>query len=139
MECKKTQYASEQLALDDVKRIGDKSSRSTIPVRAYKCNHCDFWHLTSKENRVEKYIRELLCELDSLKKENTTLRKTSDSGEKLKIKIDSRVAELMKANETLYKENKKLRSDNGDLICRNIQLKSQIEKMSTNQQNQSND
>jgi len=44
--CRKTIYHSEEEAEDMIKYISE--TRKTREVRAYKCNSCGFWHLTSK-------------------------------------------------------------------------------------------
>lgn len=50
--CTKYRYASEQEAkkhLKEIKAKGKLRTSHVLPVRAYKCNICPFYHLTSKE------------------------------------------------------------------------------------------
>lgn len=50
--CDKYQYASEEQAKKHLREIHNKGKNSeghVLPIRAYKCNECPFWHLTSKE------------------------------------------------------------------------------------------
>ena len=48
---KKVRFGSEKAAQYTIDKIKNKSKRSRIPTRAYKCN-CGAWHLTSKpDNR----------------------------------------------------------------------------------------
>jgi hypothetical protein len=60
--CVKTPYMSEQYANIEIKRIKAKSSRDTVPKRAYKCDDCGYWHLTSKNDykKPEKKPKELM-------------------------------------------------------------------------------
>jgi len=44
--CKKTIYQSREEAEDMIKYIHD--TRVTRDIKAYRCNICGFWHLTSK-------------------------------------------------------------------------------------------
>jgi len=44
--CKKPVYYSEQEAQDMIKYI--KETRVVREIRAYKCDVCGYWHLTSK-------------------------------------------------------------------------------------------
>jgi hypothetical protein len=46
----KIQYSSKKDALHDVKRI--KWAKSTV----YKCDFCDYWHLTTKSKKELKVI-----------------------------------------------------------------------------------
>ena len=49
--CTKYQYASEEEAkrhLRQIRHKGQQSNGHLLPVRAYKCDKCLFWHLTSK-------------------------------------------------------------------------------------------
>lgn len=48
--CTKYQYASQEEAekhLREIRAKGQNSSSHVLPVRAYHCNKCPFWHLTS--------------------------------------------------------------------------------------------
>ncbi len=50
--CDKYQYRDEDQAkkhLREIRRKGPQSSRHILPVRAYPCPICNFWHLTSKK------------------------------------------------------------------------------------------
>ncbi|NLJ44615.1 MAG: hypothetical protein GX431_13220 [Bacteroidales bacterium] len=44
--CKKTIYHSKEEAEDMIRYINE--TRVTRDIKAYKCNICGFWHLTSK-------------------------------------------------------------------------------------------
>lgn len=48
--CTKYQYASQKEAekhLSQIVQKGQQASGHLLPVRAYHCNRCPFWHLTS--------------------------------------------------------------------------------------------
>jgi len=46
--CPKVHFHSYKLAQDKLKIIMRTSQRKKIPVRAYKCDKCGLWHLTSR-------------------------------------------------------------------------------------------
>ncbi|HKK42124.1 MAG TPA: hypothetical protein VJ963_06930 [Bacteroidales bacterium] len=46
LPCRKTIYHSREEAEDMIKYINE--TRVTKEIRAYKCEICGFWHLTSK-------------------------------------------------------------------------------------------
>ncbi len=46
LPCRKTIYHSREEAEDMIKYINE--TRITRSIRAYKCESCGFWHLTSK-------------------------------------------------------------------------------------------
>ena len=45
----KTSYR-EQLAKSEAEKM---SKKSISKIRAYKCEHCDYWHLTHKKNYIK--------------------------------------------------------------------------------------
>ena len=141
MECNKTQYASEEFALDHIKRIAKKSTRDKVPTRAYLCKICNLWHLTSsidwkesvrlKNLKITELINaltEVRAEVKVLKAEIETLKKETNKEDRVAVRADARVKEanqrVKKANELL----KKSRKDEMDLICKNIQLQKKIDQ-----------
>lgn len=46
--CLKQRFRSESAALLELSTIRRTSNRTHIPVRAYRCEWCGGWHLTSK-------------------------------------------------------------------------------------------
>lgn len=46
--CMKQRYRSETAAHAELSRIASHASHSYVPVRAYRCEWCDGWHLTSR-------------------------------------------------------------------------------------------
>lgn len=48
MQCRKAAFPTYKKAQDRLLYIMRNSSRWKKPVRAYKCRHCEKWHLTSK-------------------------------------------------------------------------------------------
>jgi hypothetical protein len=135
MECLKTQYTTEAFALGDIARIKKKSTRDNIPKRAYFCRLCNFWHLTSRadklEERLNAKIAELQEEVKTLKAELELFKKTSTE-EKALVKADVRVKELNDRNHTLQKRNKAITKDNQDLIAKNYQLQKKLDEYDNN-------
>jgi hypothetical protein len=141
MECKKTQYTTEQFALDDIERIRKKSTRDKVPTRAYFCKICNLWHLTSsvdwKESVRIKNLKitaliealdEQKEEIKKLKTEIEVLKKSTNKEDRITVRADARVKE---ANERAKKAKdvlKRLRKDQVDLMCKNIQLQNKIDK-----------
>ena len=123
-ECKKVQYASEEYALFDVRRIKKISERSKMPVRAYLC-FCGSWHLTSRADKKDEIISELQIknkELEKQIKELTNLGK-SNADERLALRTNKMIIELRKGMETCRQRNKILVKTNNDLITQLVQLK----------------
>lgn len=130
--CTKVQYTTEEFAIEDIKRIKLKSNRSRIPLRAYYCVRCNFWHLTSTKGPSDNQKLELaLQEIEELKETNKQLRAEinvikqapSSTGDKLAIRKDLRVMELTERNKKISEEIRKLRTDNSNLIASNLQLR----------------
>lgn len=46
--CEKHRYRSRETADAELARIAVHASHAYIPVRAYRCEWCDGWHLTSR-------------------------------------------------------------------------------------------
>lgn len=123
-ECKKVQYASEEYALYDVRRIKKISERSKMPVRAYIC-FCGSWHLTSRADKKDEIISELKIknnELEKQIKELSNLGK-SNADERLALRTNKTIIELRKGMETCTQRNKILVKNNSDLISQLIQFK----------------
>jgi len=54
-KCKKASFKDEEIAMKYIKKLQATSKRDRIPQRAYLCEKCNTWHLTSKPdyNKVE--------------------------------------------------------------------------------------
>lgn len=46
--CDKQRFRTERAALAELDRIHMHAAHAYVPVRAYLCNWCDGWHLTSR-------------------------------------------------------------------------------------------
>jgi hypothetical protein len=123
-ECKKVQYASEEYALFDVRRIKKISDRSKMPVRAYLC-FCGSWHLTSRADKKDEIISELKIKNNELEKQIKELGNLgkSNADEKLALRTNKTIIELRKGMETCTKRNKILVKNNNDLISQLVQFK----------------
>lgn len=107
MECNKTSFATLAFANWHIKKIKAKSKKDVIPTRAYKCGQCGAYHLTSKENFLEKN--------SGLEQENLILK--------------TRVKELEELNSLLSnKESNKLVEQNRNLKVKNKELETALTK-----------
>lgn len=148
MDCPKVKYASEQAAMEDIKRIQKKSVRGRVPVRAYRCE-CGAWHITSKQDQLYEKIMELLKEnkqlrldiadltekkkreIAELTEKNKQLLQHNDKEERKELKKEGALAALQKGLQTLRDENKNMRKKNNDLIVQIVQLRNLIEKINS--------
>jgi hypothetical protein len=124
--CTKVSFGSEAMANEDIKRIKNKSTRQVVPTRAYNCNKCGGWHLTSQPNWIV-HTKNLECKIEiletkvkSLEGLNSSLRigeigKFVKKNEQQKQTIDNRnvtIKKLQKTNvelmDNLIKANIKL-------------------------------
>jgi len=116
--CTKTQYMSETFANIEIKRIRSNSNRDKVPKRAYKCDDCGFWHLTSlstqKQVRKPKemmIIDNQKSEIDRLKEKNNKLfeqiqdLKTEISKRALIVKSQAKVINKQKEIIKKLREN----------------------------------
>ena len=74
IKCKKVSYSSQVFALEDLIRIVKKSDRDTVPIRAYKCDFCGKWHLTSHKDKLEDKIQKYLGIIRELRANNKELK-----------------------------------------------------------------
>lgn len=63
-KCNKVRFINETMAQLYIAKLKATSNREKIPKRAYLCEHCSAWHLTSsdenKDNWREKYIKQII-------------------------------------------------------------------------------
>lgn len=81
MKCKKVSFADEKFAQIYIDKLQKTSNRRLIPVRAYLCEKCLLWHLTSIESREnmqlvykERQINNLKAKVIHLQNENEILK-----------------------------------------------------------------
>jgi hypothetical protein len=65
--CKKVAFSDEKQALFYVDKLKKTSDRPVVPQRAYLCQKCNNWHLTSKQEN--KTYTAILAENELLKKQ----------------------------------------------------------------------
>lgn len=148
MDCstKKVQYTSERFAMMDIARIKKISSRDKVPVRAYFCDICNLWHLTSSGDRKEEAknkriltlegdIKKLKIEIEELKKTSNKKDTVKNKEDRIALKSDARIKEAMVRVNSQNGIIKKLRKDSEELICKNIQLQNKLEKYETGKSN----
>lgn len=85
MECSKVFFADEKFALQYIDRLKKTSHRERKPIRAYLCEKCLCWHLTSIESKENKEVFYLGRQINNLKKKNLHLQ---DENEILKLKLE---------------------------------------------------
>ncbi len=124
--CTKVSFSTEAYAKEHIEKLKGKSKRKVVPSRAYKCNKCSAWHLTSQPNWVE-HTKNLEGQIDGLKSQvkdlqdlNSNLRggdigKFVKLNEQQKVTISTRnktIKDLQKTNaelmQNLIKANLKL-------------------------------
>lgn len=106
--CKKVSFADEKQALFYIDKLGKTSSRTTVPQRAYLCQKCLNWHLTSKQEN--KTYFSLLTENETLKKELAE-----------KERIISELTDKTKSNQVLNLE-KLVKEKNDKLVEQNSKI-----------------
>jgi hypothetical protein len=137
--CEKVRYTSERFALMDIKRIKKISTRDKIPVRAYFCDLCGFWHLTSAKSKndevKDKKILELELTITTLKDEVRALKialneqkNQNNKEDRLLLKKDQVVTDMIRSVDSLNKQIKKIRLESNDLITKNLQLERKLEQ-----------
>ena len=76
MPCSKTHFADEKTALEYVDRLQKTSKRAVVPHRAYLCEKCLNWHITSLPLKKEKSIKDALKKLEeTLKGKNSRIKR----------------------------------------------------------------
>lgn len=81
--CSKTYFADEKTAMEYVVRLQATSKRKVVPNRAYLCEKCLNWHITSlSENKLNNLM-------DQWHKQKLTLEQKNKQLEKKDRKIDS--------------------------------------------------
>lgn len=66
-ECSKVYFADEKNALLYIEKLHKTSVRDKKPVRAYLCEKCLCWHLTSIESKENRQIVYLNRQINNLK------------------------------------------------------------------------
>jgi hypothetical protein len=72
--CLKTTFRDEKEALFYIDKLRKTSKRSVLPIRAYLCEKCLLWHLTSKDDKTKIKIERLEKENNNLKNKIKNLR-----------------------------------------------------------------
>lgn len=149
IDCTKVKYNSEYAAEVDIKRIQKKSIRGRLPIRAYKCEHGEHWHITSKDDSLHDRIIELLKENKLLRDGNDeklvqkckeigvllaevkALKIRNNKEVNLQVRTDEQIIALKKGIVNQKEEIKKLRNDKNNLFVTIVQLRNIIEKMNS--------
>jgi len=59
MNCHKSAFLNEKIALEYIKKLKETSHRDRRPHRAYLCPDCMAWHLTSSTTQEERHVEKL--------------------------------------------------------------------------------
>lgn len=117
----------------DITRIAKKSTRPSVPKRAYLCPHCGGWHVTSQTHKLDIKIAELNkvienkdAEIDTLKKQLKLAVQKQSLKENVIVKTDQRIIELNKRIKSQSDQLKKLRLENSDTISKLITLQNKF-------------
>lgn len=108
--CRKVSFADEKSANDYLQRLSKTSIREVVPQRAYLCEKCNAWHLTSKKYFFDAKIEELKTEyqkvIDSLESQ---LKIAKDKIEGQKININHQANKITKQREKLIELQNQLK------------------------------
>ena len=113
IKCKKIAYSTEEFALYDLLKIKATVSKNKKPIRAYKCNICNNWHLTSslfktpKSTKTKSENRILKIEELTLALINTKLKckhKQTKILERHKIKVKELETKIESLTKTIKQE-----------------------------------
>lgn len=82
MNCTKTKFADEASEEFYISKLKRTSVRDRVPLRAYLCQYCCCWHLTSKVDthqpikvlEIEKENDRLKLEIDTMNKKMARMR-----------------------------------------------------------------
>lgn len=119
--CKKTSFSSEKSAMEYVDILQKTSQRKVVPHRAYLCEKCISWHLTSLKTREESVNGITINEYsDLLKKiknlENSLANKNAELANK-NAEINSKKNQIENQDNIIRKKNAKI-DDLNDIIVR---------------------
>lgn len=83
--CNKVRFIDEKFALKYIDKLNKTSCRERKPVRAYLCEKCLCWHLTSIESKENREIVYLGRQINNLKAKILHLQ--NENGH-LKLKLE---------------------------------------------------
>lgn len=124
--CKKVSYGTEAFALADIRTIQKDSDRATVPIRAYHCNICNGWHLTSKPRHLDVLVKEQADEIQKLKSENGNLTKKANDVFLEKHVLQKKYDSLKEKNEHKAKLIAEKATEIGELKKRVFELELEL-------------
>jgi predicted RNase H-like nuclease (RuvC/YqgF family) len=108
VECIKASFKDEETAMKYIKKLQATSKRDRIPQRAYLCEKCSTWHLTSKPdyNKVETIskIEKIEPGVDVFNKYESTIKQLTLELLEKNAEIEAMIKQLNK----MYKEINKM-------------------------------
>lgn len=102
--CRKVSFSDEKTALFYIDKLKKTSKRKVKPVRAYLCEKCLTWHLTSREERMSREEEQLTIRIGKLENKVKQLRKESENKTK---KINNLHEEIYDLNRRLGRTSNK--------------------------------
>lgn len=116
--CKKVSFINEDFALQYIKKLKETSTRTKVPSRAYLCETCLNWHLTSKG---EYPIEEQEKQTKAKTRFDNQIRDRDFKIASLQKKLDKaygKITDLTRNNDELRKSNNELREKINKSISR---------------------
>jgi len=86
IECTKTKFATQKQADYFINKLQRTSTRQSVPLRSYLCQHCFSWHLSSSEQRVTTQIQLNNCQAE-IKEKNQLIQKLEKTIHELRVKL----------------------------------------------------
>jgi len=135
--CKKTSFIDEQQALFYIEKLQATSVRKKKPIRAYLCEKCFTWHLTSIQDGSNKEIETLRSKLSVKEKEIEDLKLQIDYMVDKNKKLKSQYNLHLESNSTFlnkfvrsyqkeYKANIEFKTKNNNSDIKTVILKTKF-------------
>lgn len=116
IKCRKTKFATEEVANKFIDKLNNSSKRSEIPVKSYLCSKCLVWHVTKSLDKEKiKLQKEIVLLIKEKKELSDELRNTNKKYNLDKTNchiniLKNQVRSLIKLNEEQQKKIDSLQS-----------------------------
>ena len=109
VKCKKSSFKDQESANKYILKLQATSKRDRIPQRAYLCEKCSTWHLTSKPdyNKVETIskIEKIEPGVDVFNKYESTIKQLTLELQEKNTEIQAMIKQLNKMYKEIYELN----------------------------------
>lgn len=105
-ECKKVKFATQADAEFYIQKLKKTSTRSIVPERAYLCQKCFSWHLTSSPDRNSVLLQKNLVKINELGDRIAELNSVIESKNKLLKEKNKLISDLNVRIHELKMKNK---------------------------------